>query len=110
MELSCFPHNATSLPMHDWLAFAPRNPRSTLTVRPCPSASLCFCLQHDNGAQVVQIFDSWAAQLSPMDFDIWCGPYIKYIIAESKKVRPAGSPDQGGPGGGGGGGRRPAHG
>ncbi|KAL4855907.1 Uroporphyrinogen decarboxylase 2 [Chlorella vulgaris] len=44
--------------------------------------------QHDNGAQVVQIFDSWAAQLSPMDFDIWCGPYIKYIIAESKKTCP----------------------
>lgn len=44
--------------------------------------------QHDNGAQVVQIFDSWAAQLSPQDFDVWCGPYIKYIIAEAKKQCP----------------------
>jgi hypothetical protein len=35
---------------------------------------------------VVQIFDSWAAQLSPLDFDIWCAPYLHYIIAEAKKV------------------------
>ncbi|PSC73649.1 uroporphyrinogen decarboxylase [Micractinium conductrix] len=44
--------------------------------------------QHDNGAQVVQIFDSWAAQLSPMDYDIWCAPYLKHIIAEAKKQCP----------------------
>ena len=43
--------------------------------------------QHDAGAQVVQIFDSWAAQLSPSDFDVWCGPYLRYIITEAKKVR-----------------------
>lgn len=46
-------------------------------------------LQHDAGAQVVQIFDSWAAQLSPQDYDVFCAPYLKYIIAEAKKVRAA---------------------
>lgn len=35
---------------------------------------------------MVQIFDSWAAQLSPLDFDVWCAPYLKHIIAEAKKV------------------------
>lgn len=44
--------------------------------------------QADNGAQAVQIFDSWAAQLSPRDFDVFAGPYIKYIIEESKKQCP----------------------
>lgn len=44
--------------------------------------------QYDNGAQVVQIFDSWAAQLSPQDFDVFCAPYIKHIIAEAKKQCP----------------------
>lgn len=42
--------------------------------------------QADAGAQVVQIFDSWAAQLSPRDFDVFSGPYIKYIIEQAKKV------------------------
>ncbi|KAL4436151.1 hypothetical protein ABPG77_005599 [Micractinium sp. CCAP 211/92] len=44
--------------------------------------------QHDAGAQVVQIFDSWAAQLSPQDYDVFCAPYLKYIIAEAKKQCP----------------------
>jgi uroporphyrinogen decarboxylase len=43
--------------------------------------------QADAGAQTVQIFDSWAAQLSPQDFDIFAGPYITYIIQQAKKVR-----------------------
>lgn len=43
--------------------------------------------QADAGAQVVQIFDSWAAQLSPQDFDIFSGPYLSYIIKQAKQVR-----------------------
>ena len=35
---------------------------------------------------MVQIFDSWAANLSPMDFDVFAGPYLHYIIKEAKKV------------------------
>ena len=42
--------------------------------------------QADAGAQVVQIFDSWAAQLSPQDFDVFSGPYLSYIIKQAKQV------------------------
>ncbi len=38
---------------------------------------------------MVQIFDSWAAQLSPMDFDVFAGPYLHYIIKKAKEVRRA---------------------
>ena len=44
--------------------------------------------QADNGAQAVQIFDSWAAQLAPRDFDVFSGPYLAYIIKEAKKQCP----------------------
>lgn len=44
--------------------------------------------QADAGAQAVQIFDSWAAQLSPQDFDVFAGPYISYIIQQAKKQCP----------------------
>ena len=33
-----------------------------------------------SGAQVVQIFDSWAGQLSPEDYDIFAGQYQKKVI------------------------------
>ena len=54
-------------------------------------ADACFLYlrkQVQAGANVIQIFDSWAAQLSPRDFDVFAGPYIKYIIEESKKQCP----------------------
>ncbi|KAI9860672.1 MAG: Uroporphyrinogen decarboxylase in heme biosynthesis [Vezdaea acicularis] len=31
------------------------------------------------GAQLVQVFDSWASELSPTSFDIFCLPYLRYI-------------------------------
>jgi hypothetical protein len=46
-----------------------------------PSADVC--LQADAGAQVVQIFDSWASHLSPQDFDVFSGPYIKKVRCRS---------------------------
>lgn len=42
-------------------------------------------LQADAGAQVVQIFDSWASHLSPQDFDVFSGPYIKKVRGRSRK-------------------------
>lgn len=45
-------------------------------------------LQADAGAQAVQIFDSWASELAPQDFDVFAGPYIKRIIADVKKTHP----------------------
>ena len=35
---------------------------------------------------MVQIFDSWASELSPQDFDIFSAPYIKQIISDVRKV------------------------
>ena len=43
-----------------------------------------FSFQADNGAQVIQIFDSWASELQPQDFDVFSGPYIKRIISAFK--------------------------
>jgi uroporphyrinogen decarboxylase len=44
--------------------------------------------QADNGAHVVQIFDSWAANLTPKDFEEFALPYIKQIVAAVKETHP----------------------
>lgn len=40
--------------------------------------------QIENGAQLIQIFDSWAGHLSPRDYDEFAAPYQKMIL---EKVR-----------------------
>lgn len=45
-------------------------------------------LQADAGAQAVQIFDSWASELQPQDFDVFAGPYIQKIINSVRKTHP----------------------
>ena len=45
--------------------------------------------QADAGAQVVQIFDSWASHLSPQDFDVFSGPYIRKVIESVRETHPA---------------------
>ncbi|KAK6228718.1 hypothetical protein SCA6_001058 [Theobroma cacao] len=44
--------------------------------------------QADNGAQVVQIFDSWATELSPVDFEEFSLPYLKQIVDSVKQTHP----------------------
>ena len=44
--------------------------------------------QIKSGAQVVQIFDSWAGQLSPEDYDIFAGPYQKKVVDIVKDAYP----------------------
>nr|GMC76883.1 uroporphyrinogen decarboxylase, chloroplastic [Ipomoea batatas] len=44
--------------------------------------------QADNGAQVVQIFDSWATELSPVDFEEFSLPYLKQIVNSVKQTHP----------------------
>ena len=44
--------------------------------------------QIKSGAQVVQIFDSWAGQLSPQDYDTFAGPYQKKVVDIVKKEFP----------------------
>ena len=44
--------------------------------------------QADSGAQVVQIFESWASEFSPADFDKFCLPYLTRIVKEVKQTHP----------------------
>nr|AUG32834.1 uroporphyrinogen decarboxylase [Paulinella longichromatophora] len=44
--------------------------------------------QIDNGAQVVQLFDSWAGQLSPIDYDMFAAPYQKRVVNQVKVKYP----------------------
>ena len=38
--------------------------------------------------QVIQVFDSWASHLSPVDFETFAGPYTKQIISDFKESHP----------------------
>ncbi len=44
--------------------------------------------QIDAGAQVVQMFDSWAGQLSPIDYDTFAAPYQKKVVDLVKATHP----------------------
>lgn len=44
--------------------------------------------QIESGAQVIQIFDSWAGHLSPRDYDEFAAPYQKVILDKIKEVHP----------------------
>jgi uroporphyrinogen-III decarboxylase len=42
--------------------------------------------QIENGAQLIQIFDSWAGHLSPRDYDEFAAPYQKMILDKVRFV------------------------
>ncbi|MBR8838045.1 MAG: uroporphyrinogen decarboxylase [Stigonema ocellatum SAG 48.90 = DSM 106950] len=44
--------------------------------------------QIDSGAQVVQLFDSWAGQLTPEDFKTFALPYQKQVVEQVKATHP----------------------
>lgn len=46
------------------------------------------CHQIDCGAQVVQMFDSWAGNLSPQDYEIFALPYQQQVVKKVKQTHP----------------------
>ena len=46
------------------------------------------CYQIESGAQVIQLFDSWAGQLSPQDYEIFALPYQKQVFDRIKARHP----------------------
>mmetsp|Transcript_963 Transcript_963/g.2586 ORF Transcript_963/g.2586 Transcript_963/m.2586 type:complete len:400 (+) Transcript_963:2-1201(+) len=46
------------------------------------------CYQIESGAQVVQMFDSWAGNLSPMDYDTFSHPYQQRVVQKVKAKHP----------------------
>jgi uroporphyrinogen decarboxylase len=47
-----------------------------------------ICYQVDCGAQVVQMFDSWAGELSPQDYEVFALPYHQQVVQKVKQVHP----------------------
>nr|YP_002049486.1 uroporphyrinogen decarboxylase [Paulinella chromatophora]ACB43276.1 uroporphyrinogen decarboxylase [Paulinella chromatophora] len=52
------------------------------------SIATYVCYQIEHGAQVVQLFDSWAGQLSPVDYDLFAAPYQKRVVNKVKAKYP----------------------
>jgi len=46
------------------------------------------CFQVEAGAQIIQIFDSWAGHLSPRDYDEFAAPYQKMVLDILKERHP----------------------
>ncbi|HEY9907759.1 MAG TPA: uroporphyrinogen decarboxylase [Thermosynechococcaceae cyanobacterium] len=46
------------------------------------------CYQIDSGAQIIQLFDSWAGQLSPIDYDTFALPYQQRVVQQVKAQHP----------------------
>ncbi|CAM9744532.1 unnamed protein product [Ascophyllum nodosum] len=44
--------------------------------------------QVESGAQVIQVFDSWAGHLSPRDYDVFAAPYQRMVIDKVKAANP----------------------
>jgi uroporphyrinogen decarboxylase len=70
------------------MAFATPNVLHALLNRLADNITEYCKYQAANGAQVIQVFDSWAAHLSPADYDVLAAPYTKRIISDFKMSYP----------------------
>lgn len=44
--------------------------------------------QIESGAQAIQLFDSWAGHLAPVDYDVFAAPYQRKVIDKIKQAHP----------------------
>eukprot|EP00741_Cyanophora_paradoxa_P008833 tig00001384_g8550.t1 len=70
------------------LAFSDPKTFHALLAHISESIARYVCYQIENGAQAVQIFDSWAGQLGPKDWSEFSLPYIQEIVRHVKAKHP----------------------
>uniref|UniRef100_A0A2P2L7J7 Uroporphyrinogen decarboxylase n=1 Tax=Rhizophora mucronata TaxID=61149 RepID=A0A2P2L7J7_RHIMU len=70
------------------LAFSQPKVLHSLLQKLATSMAKYIQYQADSGAQAVQIFDSWAAELSPVDFEEFSLPYLRHIVDTVKQTHP----------------------
>jgi uroporphyrinogen decarboxylase len=70
------------------MAFAEPAMLHTLLAKIADSIAIYVRFQIDSGAQVVQMFDSWAGHLSPMDYDTFALPYQQRVVEQVKATHP----------------------
>lgn len=67
-----------------------RNPEilHALLAHLADALAVYVCYQIESGAQVVQLFDSWAHHLSPSQFAEFSAPYAQRVIDAVKQRHP----------------------
>jgi uroporphyrinogen decarboxylase len=70
------------------MAFSDPTVLHQLLAKIADSIATYICYQIDCGAQVVQMFDSWAGQLSPQDYDTFALPYQQQVFRKVRQTHP----------------------
>ena len=70
------------------MAFSDPTVLHQLLAKIADSIATYICYQIDSGAQVVQMFDSWAGQLSPQDYDTFALPYQQQVFRKVRLTHP----------------------
>ncbi len=70
------------------MAFSQPDILHKLLAKIADSIAIYVRYQIDCGAQIIQLFDSWAGQLTPQDYDTFALPYQKRVIDQVKQTHP----------------------
>ena len=70
------------------MAFSEPELLHTLLGKIADSIATYVKFQIDSGAQMVQLFDSWAGNLSPIDYDTFALPYQQRVVRQVKETHP----------------------